>query len=237
MLRLHDDRAAEPLTLAGPGTLRIRVHDPVGLAGLRPLLLADLVRRSAERRRIRALVFCDDPGEELRTAALTVNIPPPAPWDGAAGPRIDLHVTGPGADCDGEGRWIRCGELRAAIASPAELTAAGLDPLAVRLALLAHGHRPPVDLTDEALRDAAAELARWRRRVAEWAESPSHPIDQGHAERIQRALDDDLDTAAALRLLRELEHDESVPPGSRFETFIHFDRVLGLDLPAEIGKI
>nr|WP_189183148.1 cysteine--tRNA ligase [Microbispora rosea] len=117
------------------------------------------------------------------------------------------------------------------------IVSAGLDPLAVRLALLEHHYRRPIDLTWDALRAADEELRRLRRRVAEWAESPSRPIDTAHAERVQRALDDDLDTPAALRLLRDLEADESVAPGSKFETFLHFDHVLALDLPAAIGRI
>ncbi|MEU6413681.1 cysteine--tRNA ligase [Microbispora sp. NPDC046933] len=117
------------------------------------------------------------------------------------------------------------------------VVAAGLDPLAVRLALLEHHYRRPVDLTWDGLRAADEELRRLRRRVAEWAESPSRPIDDAHAERVQRALDDDLDTPGALRLLRDMEADESVAPGSKFETFLHFDHVLALDLPADIGRI
>ncbi|MEV4455235.1 cysteine--tRNA ligase [Microbispora sp. NPDC049633] len=123
------------------------------------------------------------------------------------------------------------------VVSLAGIAAAGLDPLAVRLALLEHHYRRPVDLTWDALRAADEELRRLRRRVAEWAESPSRPIDDAHAERVQRALDDDLDTPEALRLLRDLEADESVTPGSKFETFLHFDHVLALDLPADIGRI
>ncbi|WP_204051641.1 cysteine--tRNA ligase [Microbispora siamensis] len=117
------------------------------------------------------------------------------------------------------------------------VVAAGLDPLSVRLALLEQHYRRPVDLTWDALRAADEELRRLRRRVAEWAESPSRPIDDAHAERVQRALDDDLDTPGALRLLRNLEADESVAPGAKFETFLHFDHVLALDLPADIGRI
>ncbi|OPG05941.1 cysteine--tRNA ligase [Microbispora sp. GKU 823] len=117
------------------------------------------------------------------------------------------------------------------------VVAAGLDPLSVRLALLEQHYRRPVDLTWDALRAADEELRRLRRRVAEWAESPSRPIDDAHAERVQRALDDDLDTPGALRLLRDLEADESVAPGAKFETFLHFDHVLALDLPADIGRI
>ncbi|TLP53594.1 cysteine--tRNA ligase [Microbispora triticiradicis] len=121
--------------------------------------------------------------------------------------------------------------------TPSRVAAAGLDPLAVRLALLRHPYRQQVDLTWDTLKTADAELRRLRRSVAEWAESPSRPIDAAHAERVQSALDNDLDTPEALRLLGDLETDESVAPGAKFETFLHFDHVLALDLPAEIGRI
>jgi cysteinyl-tRNA synthetase len=51
---------------------------------------------------------------------------------------------------------------------------------------------------------------------------------------------DNLDTAAAIALLRGLAGDESVPDGAKFETFLYVDlyvdRVLGLNLPSDIGK-
>ena len=51
-----------------------------------------------------------------------------------------------------------------------------------------------------------------------------------------QAAFDNLDTAAAIALLRSLAGDESVPDGAKFETFLYVDRVLGLDLPSDIGK-
>ncbi|MET8157418.1 cysteine--tRNA ligase [Sphaerisporangium sp. NPDC005289] len=118
----------------------------------------------------------------------------------------------------------------------ADVENAGLDPLAVRLAFLEHRYRQQMNLTWDTLHAADRTLRRWRQRVAEWAESPSRPIAAEYARRAQDAFDDDLDTSTALRALRELERDESVDPGSKFETFLHLDHVLGLDLPADIGK-
>jgi cysteinyl-tRNA synthetase len=117
-----------------------------------------------------------------------------------------------------------------------DVTAAGLDPLAVRLAFLEHRYRQQVNLSWDTLRAADRTLKRWRARMAEWAESPSAPLSEGYVERAERALDDDLDTPAALRVLRELERDESLPPGARFESFLHLDHVLGLDLSIDIGR-
>ena len=51
-----------------------------------------------------------------------------------------------------------------------------------------------------------------------------------------RAAFGNLDTVAVLALLRSLAADETVPAGPRFETFVYADRVLGLDLPRDIGR-
>ncbi|GAA4202252.1 cysteine--tRNA ligase [Streptosporangium oxazolinicum] len=113
---------------------------------------------------------------------------------------------------------------------------AGLDPLAVRLALLEHRHRQQMNLTWDTLRAADKTLRRWRGQVAEWSESPSGPMPADRVSRIEAAFDDDLDTPLALRLLRELERDDSISPGSRFETFLHLDQILALDLSLDIGR-
>lgn len=113
---------------------------------------------------------------------------------------------------------------------------AGLDPLAVRLALLEHRHRQQMNLTWDTLRAADKTLRRWRSRVAGWSESPSGPMPAERVAAIEAAFDDDLDTPTALRLLRELERDDAIAPGSRFEAFLHLDQVLGLDLSIDIGR-
>ncbi|GAA2209956.1 cysteine--tRNA ligase [Nonomuraea monospora] len=117
-----------------------------------------------------------------------------------------------------------------------DVVSAGLDPLAVRMAFLEHRYRQQLNLTWDTLRAADRTVRRWRSRVAEWAESVSAPLSQEHVDRAESAFDDDLDTPAALRVLRELERDESVAPGAKFETFLHLDQVLGLDLSIDIGK-
>ncbi|MGW0804328.1 cysteine--tRNA ligase [Nonomuraea sp. NPDC002799] len=117
-----------------------------------------------------------------------------------------------------------------------DVVSAGLDPLAVRMAFLEHRYRQQVNLTWDTLRAADRTLRRWRARVAEWSESPSAPMAVAYVERVESAFDDDLDTPAALRVLRELERDDGVAPGAKFEAFLHVDQVLGLDLSTEIGK-
>jgi cysteinyl-tRNA synthetase len=118
----------------------------------------------------------------------------------------------------------------------AEVAERGLDPLAVRLALLEHRYRQQMNLTWDTLAAADRTLHRWRERVAQWANSPSKPICARYATDIAAAFDNDLDTAAALRALRGLEKDGEIPPGSKFETFADADRLLGLDLARDVGR-
>jgi cysteinyl-tRNA synthetase len=118
----------------------------------------------------------------------------------------------------------------------ADLAERGLDPLALRLALLEHRYRQQLNLTWDTLTAADRTLRRWRDRVADWANSPSKPMCAQYTADLATAFDDDLDTPAALRALRGLEKDGEIPPGSKFETFAHADQVLGLDLVRDVGR-
>lgn len=117
-----------------------------------------------------------------------------------------------------------------------DIAGRGLDPLALRLALLEHRYRQQLNLTWDTLQAADKTLRRWRDRVADWARSPSKPMCAQYVGDITGAFDDDLDTPAALRALRGLEKDGEIPPGSKFETFAHVDQLLGLDLARDIGR-
>ena len=112
----------------------------------------------------------------------------------------------------------------------------GHDALALRLAFLEQRYRQQMNLTWAAIGAADRTLARWRERVAEWAESPSRPMPEDYTRQVYEAFADDLDTPTALRLLRRLETDQAVPAGSKFELFAHLDRLLGLDLARGVGK-
>ncbi len=94
-----------------------------------------------------------------------------------------------------------------------DLADRGLDPLAARMAFLEHRYRQQMNLTWETLTAADATVRRWRELVADWANEPSKPMRAEYSTRITAALDDDLDTPAALRALRELAKDQEVPAG------------------------
>jgi cysteinyl-tRNA synthetase len=112
----------------------------------------------------------------------------------------------------------------------------GLDPLALRLFFLSGRYRQQVNLTWDALTAADKTLRRWRSRVAEWAEAPSKPMCADYVPRCEQAFDDDLDTPTALQVLREVEKDAELPPGSKFEMYAHLDRLIGLDLARDVGR-
>jgi cysteinyl-tRNA synthetase len=117
-----------------------------------------------------------------------------------------------------------------------DVVARGHDPLALRLFFLSGRYRQQMDLTANALSGADKRLARWRARVAEWAEAPSAPAPTEYVQRVYDAFADDLDTPSALVALGELEKDASVAPGAKFEAFVHLDRLLGLDLAHDVGR-
>jgi cysteinyl-tRNA synthetase len=111
-----------------------------------------------------------------------------------------------------------------------------IDPLAVRLFFLTGRYRQQMNLTWDALGGADRRLRRWRARVADWANAPSAAIPPAYEARLRAALDDDLDTPTALVVLSELEKDDGVPPGAKFEMFDWVDRVLGLDAVRDVGR-
>jgi hypothetical protein len=125
----------------------------------------------------------------------------------------------------------------AATVGLADVTARGLDPLAVRRAFLERRYSEPLNLTWDLLVAADSEVRRWRELVARWANEPSKPISADYWARFTAALDDDLDTSAALAVLGELAADSEIPAGSRFETFAAADRVLALDLVSLVGQL
>lgn len=74
------------------------------------------------------------------------------------------------------------------------LIASGTDPMAIRLAILAHHYRGDWEWTSEGLSEAEARLARWR-SAASVSAGPSF---ESTLDRMRERLSDDLDTPAAL---------------------------------------
>jgi hypothetical protein len=253
MLRLLDARSRSSVEIqpVRAGLLRVCAHAPetsqgADLTGLRVLLVADLLARAAELRNLQVLTVLafagQPPGQltdfEQAAGALGMHSPQArASHDDAQaaldGP-IDIHlVSGCGA-AEGalEGLVVPVGVARV---EPSGHDSLRSHPLAARFALLSVPYYQPADLADGQLTEAADTVRRWRRQVAEWAELPSRPMAADIAAAVRSAFDD-LDTVHALALLRDLSLDVNAPAGAKFETFLYADRILGLDLPSEIGQ-
>jgi hypothetical protein len=189
----------------------------------RPCLLADLISRVAERHHLRASVSWPAPADwmVLNVHPAEVTAGPPEPLDVAVAPAGEpagspAHHVAPGA------------------AGPVDI--AGVDPLALRLALMQRPYRDEAAVSRDDLEAADEVLRRWRALVQHWARSPSKPMCAQYTGDFLGALDDDLDTPAALRTMSALAADQVIPDGSRFETFAYADRFLGLDLAREVGR-
>jgi L-cysteine:1D-myo-inositol 2-amino-2-deoxy-alpha-D-glucopyranoside ligase len=83
------------------------------------------------------------------------------------------------------------------------LRAAGVDPMAIRLALLAHHYRSDWEWTGADLDRAADRLSRWRAAVRLASGPPAAPL----LADVRRHLAEDLDAPAALTVVdRWAEH-------------------------------
>ncbi|MFI5863260.1 cysteine--1-D-myo-inosityl 2-amino-2-deoxy-alpha-D-glucopyranoside ligase [Streptomyces sp. NPDC051546] len=95
------------------------------------------------------------------------------------------------------------------------LRRAGVDPAAIRLALLSHHYRADWEWTDEVLAEAVARLERWRAAVSRPDGIPADDL----VEEVREALSNDLNAPAALaavdrwaeRQLATGGDDESAP--------------------------
>jgi hypothetical protein len=252
MLRLLDARSRSYVEIKPirAGLLRVCAHAPqtspgADLTGLRVLLVADLLARVAELRHLQVLTVVAFAGQlpgqltdfEQAAGALGMHSPQARASHDATqaaldGP-IDVHLVSERGAADGalEGLAVPVGVARV---EPPGHDSLRSYPLAARLALLSVPYYQPADLADGQLSEAGDTVRRWRRQVAEWAELPSRPMAADTAAAVRSAFDD-LDTVHALALLRDLSLDANTPAGAKFETFLYADRILGLDLPSEIG--
>jgi nucleotide-binding universal stress UspA family protein len=214
MLRLYDTTTQAARELR-PGPLRIQVHS----ADPRVQVTADVLRRVADRSGHQVLIGYSGPVPDWDPAELNVQ---PMEWPPGD---ADVHVGAETAEADGCFVTV----------APGPPSWADADPPAVRLAMLSTHYRTPIE-PGQVLDVSTDRLRRWRELVAAWANSPGRPMSAGYVAAAGAAFDDDLDTPAVLSLLDRLAEDAEVPPGSKFETFVHLDLILALDLVSAIGR-
>ncbi|NNG34375.1 cysteine--1-D-myo-inosityl 2-amino-2-deoxy-alpha-D-glucopyranoside ligase [Nakamurella aerolata] len=103
-----------------------------------------------------------------------------------------------------------------------KLVAGGVDPMAIRLALLADHYRADREWTDAQLDTAAARLRRWREAAAR-----SGAAADGVVTDLAAAIADDLDTPKALAVLDDWAADPSSDGPS---VAVAVDALLGVEL-------
>lgn len=111
----------------------------------------------------------------------------------------------------------------------------GLDPLALRFALLENRYRSQMDLTWAALEAANITLRRWRTSMAAWGDSNEAIAD----EEISAAIAKDLDTPRVMLRLRAIEKSAAHTDATKRAIFLSTDALLGLDLtrPVEVAPL
>jgi L-cysteine:1D-myo-inositol 2-amino-2-deoxy-alpha-D-glucopyranoside ligase len=108
-----------------------------------------------------------------------------------------------------------------------KLRAAGVDPMAVRLALLDGHYREDREWTGGRLPAAEARLARWRTAVTRHAGAPAQDL----LTTVRTRLADDLDTVTAIAALDAWASEESsADPGAPALVRDIADALLGITL-------
>ena len=114
-----------------------------------------------------------------------------------------------------------------------DLHAKGIDPLALRLALLENRYRSQIDLTWQSIAAAEMTLRRWRNALNQWGVGNELKFDT----EIGNFFMSDLDTPKAILRLRAIEKDKSIGAADKRAIFLFADQVLALDLDRAPTKV
>ena len=107
-----------------------------------------------------------------------------------------------------------------------DITARGIDPLALRLVVLENRYRSQMDLTWDSIDSAASTLKRWHKKMGQWGSSLIMKKD----DEIYSSLMNDLDTPRAIQRLRTIERDVTINDEMKRAIFLYADQVFALDL-------
>ena len=110
-----------------------------------------------------------------------------------------------------------------------DLVERGIDPLALRLALLENRYRSQMDLTWDSIESASITLKRWHKKMEHWGSSLIVKKD----EEIYSSFMNDLDTPRAIQRLRAIERDISMSDEMKRAIFLYADQVLALGLDVD----
>ena len=141
---------------------------------------------------------------------------------GASWPFAHAYVHAGMVGLDGE----KMSKSRGNLVFVSRLRAAGVDPAALRLALLSEHYRSDRDWSDDSLRTAQQRLADWRAAVRRSTGPPGSVL----VERLRATLADDLDTPAAVALVDGWCASAGDDEGGPSAVADAVDALLGIDL-------
>jgi cysteinyl-tRNA synthetase len=107
-----------------------------------------------------------------------------------------------------------------------DITARGIDPLALRLVIQENRYRSQMDLTWDSIESAFITLKRWRKKVEMWGSSLIVKKD----DEIYESFMNDLDIPRVIQRLRTLERDLTISDEIKRAIFLYADQVLALDM-------
>ena len=118
-----------------------------------------------------------------------------------------------------------------------DVTARGIDPLAIRLCFMESRYRSQMDLSWSSIQSAHLLLQRWRKAYQEWRRSSIENSEKVMmmVEEVVEAFNDDLDTPRAMILLRGIERAE-LSLGEKRALFEKLDSLFGLNLLEELEQ-
>ena len=111
-----------------------------------------------------------------------------------------------------------------------DITARGIDPLALRLVIQENRYRSQMDLTWDSIESASITLKRWHKKMELWGSSLIVKKD----EEIFLSLMNDLDTPRAIQRMRIIERDVTMSDEMKRAIFLYANQVLALGL--EVSK-
>ena len=128
-----------------------------------------------------------------------------------------------------------------------DLEERGFDPIALRLLFLQASYRTPLSFSFDSLAAAQTALERLRR---EYRSLPRSIIrrspDERYADRIDKAIANDLDTPTVVALLHDVMRDTTLAPAAKRNTVRYADCLLGIlggrrkrqkKIPAEVRQL
>ena len=111
------------------------------------------------------------------------------------------------------------------------LTADGVDPMAIRLAMLSHHYRSDWEWTDAELERSSERLSAWRERARRSIDAAAPSEQSSFITRMRAAIAEDLNTPAVVEIVDEWVQ---TPPAAGDGDVIRLvDALLGVSLTSE----